>query len=226
MSFLVYQTLPRDYLIPMRIIVTAGPTRQYIDAVRFITNASSGRMGCAVAAAAVKAGHDVTLLCSGVTSVIPAGCSEVVRFDTVADLQQALGERFEACDALVMAAAVGDFHIDEPFAGKLHRSDGPVTLRLSPTQDILAGLANRKRDGQAIIAFAVEQGTPEQIEAAAGDKLRAKNADYVVVNTPAALAAETSRACILSADGVVLAWADRPKEQLAEKIVGLLRQGG
>ncbi|MHC4981855.1 MAG: phosphopantothenoylcysteine decarboxylase domain-containing protein, partial [Planctomycetota bacterium] len=123
----------------MRIIVTAGPTREHIDTVRFITNASSGRMGCAVAAAAAKAGHEVTLLlgrgASAEAAATAEGC-EIVPFETVDDLKSALDERFEACDALVMAAAVGDFRPAKVYPAKLPRSGGPVTIHLMPTEDI------------------------------------------------------------------------------------------
>ncbi len=124
----------------MKVLVTAGPTREHIDAVRFITNASSGRMGYAVAAAAAEAGMEVTLLSGPVALATPGGC-EVVRFVTVAELKAALEARFAACDALVMAAAVGDFTVDRVASGKLHRDTGPLTLTLRPTPDLLAGLA-------------------------------------------------------------------------------------
>jgi len=206
--------------------VTAGPTREYIDTVRFITNASSGRMGAAVAEAAADAGHEVTLLagpaaCPELESPLPTSV-EVVAFTTVDDLRKALDERFASCDALVMAAAVGDFRAAKAFAAKLHRAGGPVTLRLIPTEDILAGLGWRKRPDQTIIAFAVEDGPAEQAEAKAREKMARKNADYVVVNTPAAMAAEESSACIISCQGVVLPWAKRAKCRLAAEIVKLL----
>jgi len=212
----------------MRIIVTAGPTREYIDTVRFITNASSGRMGCAVAAAAAKAGHEVTLLVGRGASAAGEGAKgcRVVPFDTVDELKAALEERFAACDALVMAAAVGDFRPAQRYPAKLPRRGGPVTVKLIPTEDILGGLCQQKRPGQLVVAFAVEDaadaGDLEQLEANARHEMAAKGADYVVLNTPAAMGAEESSACILSPAGVVLPWAARPKTALAEEIVRLL----
>lgn len=210
----------------MRILVTAGPTREYIDAVRFITNASSGKMGCAAAVAAARAGHDVTLLCGPVCDELVASAThakcKLVPFVSVADLKRALEERFDACDALVMAAAVGDFRPRKPFPSKLRRSDGPIVVSLFPTEDLLAGLAKRKRPGQVIVAFAVEVGTHQQVEAKARREMKQKNADYVVVNRPEAMAAEESEACILSPTSSVLSWAKRRKEDLAEEIVKLL----
>ena len=205
----------------MRIIVTAGPTREYIDSVRFITNASSGQMGYAVAAIAVEAGHDLTLLTGPVALSPPPGC-RTVRFVTVADLAAALADRFADCDALVMAAAVSDFRLEMSFSGKLRRGAGPVQLRLVPTEDIVAALGTRKRADQTIVTFAVEAGDPARAEARARRKMTAKAADYVVVNSPAAIAAGESAACILSSDGVVLPWAERPKQDLAREIVNLL----
>jgi len=206
----------------MRILVTAGPTREYIDTVRFISNASSGRMGVAVATAAVRAGHDATLLAGQGVAVRDNPGFNVHRFTSVADLKALLVERFPACDALVMAAAVGDFRPQKPLPAKLHRKGGPITLKLFPTEDVLAGLRASKRPGQRIVAFAVEDGPCDQIEAKARAEMAEKGADWVVVNTPAAIAADESRACILAPDAVALPWDDRAKRELADQIVQLL----
>jgi phosphopantothenoylcysteine decarboxylase/phosphopantothenate--cysteine ligase len=210
----------------MRVIVTAGPTREHIDSVRFITNASSGRMGYAVALAAARAGHRVTILSGPVSDELVVAAAradcEVAPFITVPELRLALEERFGDCDALVMAAAVGDFRPQKRFASKLRRSDGPITVSLLPTEDVLAEVARSKRPGQIIVAFAVEAGEPQQIEAKARREMKAKNADYVVLNTPEAMSAKESSACILSASGMVLPWAWRCKEELAGEIVKLL----
>ena len=203
----------------MRVIVTAGPTREYIDDVRFITNASSGKMGYACAAAAVAAGHEVTLITGPVDLAPPAGC-EVVRFESVAELQAALAERFDACDALIMTAAVGDFAVERR-SGKIPRAGGPVQISLSPTPDVLAAVAAGRRADQILIAFAVES---DRDEAKARAELAAKNCDYVVLNTPAAMSADASEACILSPAGAALPWALRPKTDLAREIIELLAQ--
>jgi len=210
----------------MRILITAGPTREYIDAVRFISNASSGRMGCVLAAAAAAAGHEVTLLlgrgAAATVAANAAGRVETVPFDSVAELASELSDRFPACDALLMAAAVGDFRPETRAAGKLSRSGGPIELRLIPTEDVLAATTASRRPGQVVVAFAVEQGSDEQIETRALTKLARKGADLIVLNTPEAMAAEASRACVLSPRGAVLQWAERPKKALAEAIVRLL----
>jgi len=179
-------------------------------------------MGVAVARAAIAAGHEVTLLLgAGATAEPPEGC-RTVRFTSVEDLRQALDEHFGKCDALVMSAAVGDFRPERRSDGKLARADGPVTLRLLPTEDLLAALAAKKRPGQKVIAFAVEAGAPEAAEAKARAEMAAKGADFVVVNAPAAMGSEASEACILSVGGVALPWACRSKEELASEILRLL----
>ncbi|MCY2927939.1 MAG: phosphopantothenoylcysteine decarboxylase [Planctomycetota bacterium] len=207
----------------MRILVTAGPTREYIDPVRFITNASSGRMGYAVAAAARRAGHEVTLLTGPTALAAPEGV-KVAAFATVEELRAALTERFPTCDALVMAAAVGDFRAQTVAGRKIARKGGPIEVKLIPTEDVLAATVAKKQAGQTVIAFAVETGTREEMEQKARGEMKAKGADFVVVNTPEAMGREGSQACILSPEGVALAWGDRAKGDLADAIVRLLER--
>jgi phosphopantothenoylcysteine decarboxylase / phosphopantothenate---cysteine ligase len=219
----------------MRILVTAGPTREYIDSVRFITNGSSGRMGYAIAAAAARRGHDVTLLSGPVAlgaTVLRrlrgrAGGPgskpvRIVPFVSVEELAAAMRQHFAKVDAVVMAAAVGDFRPAVISKRKLRRADGPITIRLVPTPDVLAGVAARKRRGQIVLAFAVEQGTRGEIVAKALSEMERKHADLVLLNTPAAMGAEDSEACILSKEGVVVPWRRRPKTALAREAVSVL----
>jgi phosphopantothenoylcysteine decarboxylase/phosphopantothenate--cysteine ligase len=157
----------------------------------------------------------------------PAGAT-LVPFITVAELQAALDQRFDSCDALVMSAAVGDFTVQSPSTTKLRRSAGPVTIELVPTEDILAGLARRRRKGQVLIGFAVQDFDASAAdpvagaESAARAELTAKGIDYVVVNPPAAMAAGESQAAIVSRAGMVLPWGRRSKDELANEIVALL----
>lgn len=213
----------------MRILVTAGPTRQPIDPVRFITNASSGRMGSALAAAAAAAGHEVTLLLGPVDSAVRADVPPavtVVPFVTVDELRDALRRRFPDCDALVMAAAVGDFRCRAPAQRKLSRCGGPTQLELVPSEDVLAGVAAGKRADQTVVAFALEDGSRHGMAARARAKLAAKRADYVVVNAVAAMGAESGEACVLSGQGVLSDWAVRTKKDLANELVALLASSG
>lgn len=207
----------------MRIIITAGPTREYIDDVRFISNASSGRMGYAVAVAAAAAGHEVTLLAGPVTLADPPGC-EVVRFVSVEELRAALTQRFGACDALIMTAAVGDFRPERRVAGKIARAGGPVDVRLVPTEDVLASVTAGRRVGQVVVAFAVESLPEPDAQAKALAEMQAKGADFVVVNGPEAMQADASRACVLGLGGVLLEWDARPKAELSQEIVLLVEQ--
>jgi phosphopantothenoylcysteine decarboxylase / phosphopantothenate---cysteine ligase len=205
----------------MRVLITAGPTRQPIDDVRFITNHSSGKMGVALACVFQQAGWDVTLLLGPVDSKVVESVHsdiEVKRFETVDDLQSLLTEAFPRCDVLAMAAAVGDFRPAKS-AGKLSRSAGPIDLHLEPTEDISATVATTKRPDQFIISFAVESGDREMIEAKARKKLATKNGDVVLLNTPDAMGVGESEACVLSADGVVVPWAHRTKVELAQALL-------
>ncbi|MBN1553908.1 MAG: phosphopantothenoylcysteine decarboxylase [Phycisphaerae bacterium] len=211
----------------MNLLITTGPTREFIDTVRFLSNPSSGRMGCAIAMAARTAGHDVTLLHGPIDESVLGSLPEddgcrLIPFTSVADLQQSLAEQFSTCDALVMAAAVGDFTVSNPLTTKLRRADGAITLELIPTPDVLATVAAGKRADQKIVAFAVEDPPLKAAEAKARAELQIKRADFVVVNTPAAFGAPKSQACILSVDTMLLSWETRTKRQLADRILRLL----
>jgi phosphopantothenoylcysteine decarboxylase / phosphopantothenate---cysteine ligase len=164
----------------LRVLVTAGGTREPIDSVRFLGNSSSGRMGLALAAAAQARGAEVTLLAANVALECPAGvaCRSVA---TAAELQAACEQEFPACDVLLMAAAVADFTPAAPRDGKIKKADRTVLeLELEPTADILAGLAELRRGGQTLVGFAAEHG--EGAIDRAREKLVAKRLDAIVVN--------------------------------------------
>jgi phosphopantothenoylcysteine decarboxylase/phosphopantothenate--cysteine ligase len=162
----------------LRILVTAGGTREPIDPVRFIGNRSSGRMGIALAAAAAKRGAEVTLIAANVSLPSPPGVRRL-DVETAAELAAVAGEEFAAAHVLLMAAAPADFRAAAPAEGKLRRS-GSLELSLEPTEDILAGLAARRGEGQTIVGFAAEHGG-EAVERARG-KLERKGADMIVLN--------------------------------------------
>ncbi len=164
----------------LRVLVTAGGTREPIDSVRFLGNSSSGRMGLALAAAARARGAEVTLLAANVALEPPAGVAWRP-VATAAELKAACEEEFPACDVLLMAAAVADFTPAAPRDGKIKKADRAVLeLRLEPTADILAGLAELRRDGQTLVGFAAEHG--EGAIDCAREKLAAKRLDAIVVN--------------------------------------------
>jgi phosphopantothenoylcysteine decarboxylase/phosphopantothenate--cysteine ligase len=162
----------------LRVLVTAGGTREPIDPVRFIGNRSSGRMGIALAAAAAKRGADVILIAANVALPAPAGVRRI-DVETTAQLAAAAAEEFPATQVLLMAAAPADFRAADPSAGKLRRS-GSLDLALQPTEDILASLTSNRAEGQTIVGFAAEHGG-EAAERARG-KLERKGADLIVLN--------------------------------------------
>jgi phosphopantothenoylcysteine decarboxylase / phosphopantothenate---cysteine ligase len=164
----------------LKVLVTAGGTREPIDSVRFIGNSSSGRMGFALAQAARARGAEVTLLAANVALPDPPG---VTRYDlaTAAELQEACEQEFPACDVLLMAAAVADFRPRERADGKLKKAGrASLELELEPTADVLAGLASHRREGQTLVGFAAEHG--ERAVELARRKLEEKGLDAVVVN--------------------------------------------
>jgi phosphopantothenoylcysteine decarboxylase/phosphopantothenate--cysteine ligase len=162
----------------LRVLVTAGGTREPIDPVRFIGNRSSGRMGIALAAAAARRGAEVTLVAANVALPAPAGVRRV-DVETATELATAARTEFPGTDVLLMAAAPADFRPTETAAGKLKR-EGALDLHLEPTEDILASLAAAKAEGQTVVGFAAEHGG-DPVERARG-KLGRKNADLIVLN--------------------------------------------
>ena len=164
----------------VRVLVTAGGTREPIDSVRYIGNSSSGRMGVALAGAAAGRGAEVTLVAANVALAEPAG---VRRLDvgTAAELRAACAREFPNCDVLLMAAAVADFAPAASEQGKLKKSGRErLELVLEPTPDVLAGLSAARRDGQRVVGFAAEHG-PDAVETAQ-EKLTRKQLDALVVN--------------------------------------------
>lgn len=184
----------------MRILLTAGPTHEPIDAVRYLANRSSGAMGISLAAAAHRAGHAVTLLLGPVCEV-PLPEVTTHRFQTTADLQTLLDDHFSQCDVLIMAAAVADYRpapqtpapqtpgsspgeqsgdADATAPAKLPRSSEGLTLKLEATPDLVAACAARKRPDQRIIGFALEDEA--DLARRAQDKLMRKQLDAIVAN--------------------------------------------
>jgi phosphopantothenoylcysteine decarboxylase / phosphopantothenate---cysteine ligase len=164
----------------LRVLVTAGGTREPIDAVRFIGNRSSGRMGVALAEAAARRGADVTLVAANVTIPVDPAV-EVVRVETAAELAEAARPAFAGSQVVLMAAAVADFRPAEAAAGKLAREgSGGLDLRLEETEDVIAGLAAERSPEQTLVGFAAEHG-PDAIERARR-KLERKGLDAIVFN--------------------------------------------
>jgi phosphopantothenoylcysteine decarboxylase/phosphopantothenate--cysteine ligase len=170
----------RDGWSGLRVLVTAGGTREPIDSVRYIGNSSSGRMGFALAAMARRRGAEVTLVAANVGIQEPAGVS-VQRVRSAGELERVCEREFPTCDVLLMAAAVADFRPASPEDGKIKKGGrSHLTIKLEPTPDVLCGLSARRRAGQTLVAFAAEHGADGLEHARA--KLAAKGVDAVVYN--------------------------------------------
>ncbi len=185
----------------MKVLVTAGPTREAIDPVRFVSNRSSGKMGYAVAAAAQARGHAVCLV-SGPVALEPPRGVEIVRVVTAADMPAAVTRRVRGCDLLVMAAAVADWRPKRPARRKLKKSAGPPRIAWEPTPDILKTLAPLKKKTQTFCGFAAET---HGLAREARRKLREKNLDAVAANdvakTDQGFEADRNALTVFFADG-------------------------
>ncbi len=162
-----------------RVLVTAGGTREPLDAVRYLGNRSSGRMGVAVADEAARRGADVTLILAAATAS-PSAPMRTLRAETAEQLRAATLEQSGAADVIVMAAAVADYRPAQPVEGKRVKDPGAWTIELEATADVLAELGARRRDGQVLIGFAAEYGEGAVERARA--KLERKGADMIVMN--------------------------------------------
>jgi phosphopantothenoylcysteine decarboxylase / phosphopantothenate---cysteine ligase len=197
-----------------RVVVTAGPTHEPIDPVRFVGNRSSGRMGVAIAAEALARGAEVTLVYGPATAPPPAG-AEVVDVGTAEEMRAEVMARADA-DVIVMAAAVADFRPKESADHKLKKEQGVPDLVLEQTVDILAELEAHPRPDRVVVGFAAET---DDVEAAGRAKLRRKALDLVVANRVGrpgtGFGAETNDAAILAADGDDVAMRSWTKPELA-----------
>jgi Phosphopantothenoylcysteine synthetase/decarboxylase len=187
-------------LADVRMVVTAGPTHEPIDPVRFIGNRSTGKMGVAVAAEAASRGADVRLILGPDTVPAPSGVA-TVRVDTAEEMQRAVHDAAGDADVVVMAAAVADFRPKAVAEGKLKKDAGVPELHLEPTPDIIGELGERK-GRRMLVGFAAETS---ELEAAGRKKLRAKHLDLVVVNEVGregtGFGSDTNVAMIMGADG-------------------------
>jgi phosphopantothenoylcysteine decarboxylase/phosphopantothenate--cysteine ligase len=202
------------------ILITAGPTREYLDDVRFLSNGSSGRMGCALAEAALAAEHEVTLVLGPVEIAPPAGAA-VRRVVSALEMQAEAERAFAGCAVVIAAAAVADWRPAARAAGKPAKGSSASALQLVPNPDIVAGLA-AKKGRRAVIGFGLESraaGMPAAI-ARGREKIAAKALDAIVVNLHDAIGEDEAQ--------FVLCWADGRDERLpankraaAERVVAV-----
>jgi phosphopantothenoylcysteine decarboxylase/phosphopantothenate--cysteine ligase len=201
-----------------RVLVTAGPTREDIDPVRFLSNRSSGKMGYAVARAAARRGAKVVLVTGPTALETPKGV-ERVDVRSAEDMLRAVEARFPECTLAIFAAAVADYRAVEPSESKIKRTQDALTLRLEPNPDILATVAREKGD-RLVVGFAAET---DNVAENARKKLAQKNADVMVANDVTAEGAgfdvDTNMVTLLSSDGRDLALPRLTKAEVAERIL-------
>jgi phosphopantothenoylcysteine decarboxylase/phosphopantothenate--cysteine ligase len=204
----------------MRLLVTAGPTREALDPVRFLSNRSSGKMGYAIAAAGIARGHEVTLVSGPVALAAPKG-ARLLSVVSAGEMLRVLEEHLDESDVLVMAAAVADWRPESRHPTKLKKGEakGELLLRLVPTPDILHRLRPRK-GSRFFVLFAAETGDPVS---EAKRKLAAKGADLAVANNvssaDAGFGVDTNRVTLVWPDGRAEAWPVLPKPDVAERLV-------
>ena len=203
-----------------RILITSGPTRQYLDPVRYLSNASSGRMGAALASAAVAMGHQVVVVSGPVDVAYPDGV-EVIRVVSTEDLLAECMKVFPACDGLIAAAAPCDYRPRSVATEKIHKTGESLPLELVETPDVVASLAIHKKPSQWIVAFALETDDPHR---RAMQKLRQKNADLIVLNEPAAIDAQETRVEALDREGRVAGRFDGEKTVVARELFALIER--
>jgi len=208
---------------PLRVLITAGPTREHLDPVRFLSNGSSGKMGYALAEAAVARGWVVDLVSGPVALPSPVG-TQITRVVSAEEMFAASERLFAGCDVFIAVAAVADYRPRVRSAEKTKKAGGGLTLELEPTIDILKTLAARKTHQQTIVGFAAET---RNVEAYAQRKLVEKNLDWIVANDVSragiGMDADDNAVLLLSRDGVREMFGPAPKRTVAEFILGRVR---
>jgi len=210
----------------MRILITAGGTREYIDPVRFITNASSGKMGYALAHAALKASHKVTLIST--SDLQPPVGIDFVGVDSAAEMFDAVKKHFPKCDCLIMAAAVADYTPVQPAKTKIRKSSKPLTIKLKPTPDILKWAGEHKNEGRRtrdegriVVGFALED---KNLRANAERKMLEKNLDMIIANSTNAVGADKSTVHIKTINSPWLKIENATKATIAGRIIVLIEK--
>ncbi len=200
----------------MRVLISAGPTREHLDPVRYLSNGSSGKMGYALAAAAAQRGWEVNLVSGPVTLEAPAGVT-LTAVVSAQEMYDACRSRFSACDAFIAVAAVADFRPKFRFDHKETKAETDSVLELEPTVDILKSLGQQRRDSQVLVGFAAETGDLEQKAPA---KLIAKGCDWIVGNDISApgvgMEADANFVTLWNRAGRVGSFGPMPKSEIAD----------
>lgn len=203
----------------VKVLVTAGPTREYLDDVRYLSNASSGKMGYAIVAAGLQLGWEMILVSGPVDLPPPEGC-EFHGVVTTGEMRDSAVQLFEQCDGVIAAAAVCDYKPRERIVGKLAKTGGPVTLEMIETDDVLAELGANK-NGRWVLGFALEAQNPREN---ALQKLRRKNCDWIVLNHPSAIGSDTNTVELLNRQGLTEAHWSGTKVSIATSLSDWLQQ--
>jgi phosphopantothenoylcysteine synthetase/decarboxylase len=211
---------------PIHFLITAGGTREFIDPVRFISNASSGKMGYALAQAALSKGHKVTLISA--SDLQPPVGADYVGVETTEQMFEAVKKFYPHCDCLIMAAAVSDFTLIKKSKIKIKKSKIGTTLRLKPTPDILKWAGNQKLKTKnlklktkILVGFALED---KNLKVNAERKMKEKNLDIVIANSPSSIGSEKTEGFIKTAKGQWQKISLEKKELVAKKIIQLAEQ--
>ncbi len=203
-----------------RILITSGPTRQHLDPVRYLTNASSGRMGQGLAAAAIAAGHEV-LVVSGPVDVEYSPAATVIRVVSTEEMLAACQEAFPSCDGLIGVAAPCDYRPVSVADHKIRKTGEPLELRLIETPDIVATLGASKRPNQWAVGFALET---EDARLRALGKLQKKSCDLMVLNGPEAMNSLENSVEIMDRAGQVIETLSGPKSDVARGIFSVIEE--
>lgn len=204
----------------LQFLITAGGTREYIDPVRFISNASTGTMGYELARSALLAGHKVTLITASTNLNTPKGAG-AVKVESARDMFEAVKDKFGKCDCLIMTAAVSDYTPLKPARHKMKKSTGAITLKLKPTQDILKWAGTHKKQNQVVVGFALED---RDIKKGAERKMREKNLDMIIANTPAAIGSQRCEVWIKKAGREWRRFAEAPKKHVANRLIRIIER--
>ncbi|MFM2095065.1 MAG: Coenzyme biosynthesis bifunctional protein CoaBC [Planctomycetota bacterium] len=203
-----------------RILITSGPTRQYLDPVRYLTNASSGRMGKALAEAALALGHEVVIVSGPVAVEYPAAC-HVRAVVTTEEMLDACRAEFPNCDGLIGAAAPCDYRPVQVASSKIAKTGAPLELRLVETADVVATLGAEKLPHQWLVGFALET---DDRHFRAVTKMQKKSCDLMVLNGPSAIDSLDNTVELLDRSGTVVATIEGTKGEVATSILNWVQR--
>ena len=202
-------------------LITAGGTREYIDPVRFISNASSGKMGFELAHSALQSGHKATLITTVPQFKIHNSKLRIIGVISAADMFKAVKKHFKKCDCLIMAAAVSDYTPIKISKTKIKKENKKLIIKLKPTTDILKWAGKNKKLGQIVVGFALED---KNLRKNAEKKLKNKNLDMIIANRPSAISADSSIVEIKLVRKKWLKLAKASKLTIAKKIIRLIEK--